>query len=91
MPRPPHTEALGVLSERTGAAAQLGERGARKVAFRGWANSPYVFFLVGGRALARLRGQKRRFTSHLLCDFVAHFVIGGLSNCVGFRMFFFSF
>ena len=30
VPRPPHTAALGVPGERTGAAVQLGERGAWK-------------------------------------------------------------
>ena len=40
-PRPPHTATLGVVGERSGAAVQLGERGA-------WKGAP-------GDGLARFR------------------------------------
>ena len=39
VPRPPHTAALGVLGNKTAAAAQLGERGAWKGALPGTGRS----------------------------------------------------
>ena len=49
VPRPPHTAALGVPGERTGAAAKLGERRASivEVALPGLAN--ITLFLILGQ------------------------------------------
>ena len=88
MPRPPHTAVLGVPGERTGAAANVGERGASKVGLPGVANNRYqvsgtrhqVRTYDTGLFYARLsgvaldsRGQHRGFKSPRLFFFLLFF------------------
>ena len=77
MPRPPHTAALGVAGERTGAAATLGERASLKVGLSGVANN-------------RCHGMFS-FGSAVVVDSVSTEVIFFLGYYIGFSITFFVF